>query len=226
MLKLIRDNMNKGGRLYTFINPYSYLLARKNKELFMDFNIMIDGILLVKLLGFVRKGIVRKSFDMTSMANTVFQEAVEHRKKIYFIGSSPAQISQAVANIKQNYPRLIICGYRDGYIEEKDKTEVIQGILNINPDIVVCGMGTLLQEKFLLDLTREGWKGVGYTCGGFLSQSSKDINFYPNWIDKYHLRWLYRFYKEPHVRKRVFISYPLFLFVFLFDFYKFKIYKD
>ena len=29
-----------------------------------------------------------------------------------------------------------------------------------------------------------------------------EINYYPKWIDKYNLRFLYRMYKEPHTRMR------------------------
>ena len=85
MIELIK---NKQGNktITTFLNPFSYLLARKNKEQLTAFNIEIDGGILVKLLnlfGFMCK---RKSFDMTSLAPVFFNEAIQNYKSIYFIG--------------------------------------------------------------------------------------------------------------------------------------------
>lgn len=42
-------------------------------------------------------------------------------------------------------------------------------INELNPDLVVVGMGAPLQEKFLVDLVGLGWRGRGYTCGVFSS---------------------------------------------------------
>ena len=68
----------KPSKLLTFLNPYSYLLARKEKELFEKFNIFIDGMLLVKVLNlFGFKNIERQSFDMTSLAPIVFKKAIK-----------------------------------------------------------------------------------------------------------------------------------------------------
>ena len=58
------------GKVYTYLNPVSYLTALDNKELFgkMD-GIFADGGLLVKAIKLVYgKQVTRRSFDMTSMA--------------------------------------------------------------------------------------------------------------------------------------------------------------
>lgn len=214
--------------LYTFLNPYSYLLARKNSDVFSQFNqIYIDGIALVKILKlFGLADVKRTSFDMTSLAPTVFEDAIETSKSIYFVGTKPGVINLAVENIRSLYPKLKIAGYRDGYFNGKsDRERVLKDIAELKPDIVVCGMGTPLQEKFLLDLQNHGWHGMGYTCGGFLHQIAKKIEYYPKWTDKYHLRWAYRIYDEPKLFKRYFWEYPKFLFVFTYDYIKFRFLK-
>jgi len=207
----------------TFLNPYSYNLARKNKKLFSQFNIKIDGILLVKMLNiFGFKNIKRESFDMTSLAPIVFNNAIEKNKTIYFIGTKPKIIDKAVENIQKEFKGLNILGYRNGYIKVDEKYELLENIKNSNPDIVICGMGTISQEQFLVDLQNHGWSGKGYTCGGFLHQTAENIRYYPNWIDKFNLRLFYRFYKEPHLYKRYFIEYPLFFIYITYDFIVYK----
>lgn len=225
MLKIIKSNISErsdGKQLFTFLNPFSYLLARNNKEYFREFNIMIDGMLLVKLLKFIGIKTIRQSFDMTSLAPVIFNNAINNNEKIFIVGTFPGVIDKTVNNIRINFPNIQICGYQHGYIPIGSRDEVLNCIVNKKPDIVICGMGAGVQEKFLLDLKKKGWNGKGYTCGGFLHQSSETLNYYPYWINLYNLRWLYRFYKEPHVRKRILVNYPIFFLVFFYDCLKFK----
>jgi len=220
MIYLIKKNSRK---INTFLNPYSYLLARKNKNLFRNFNIKIDGILLVKILNlFGFKNIKRESFDMTSLAPIVFEDAIKENISIYFIGTKPKVIDEAVKNIKKSYPKLNIVGYRDGYIKDEERNNVFNNITRLNPDIIICGMGTPLQEQFLVDFQNTGWNGIGYTCGGFLHQVAGDIQYYPQWIDKYNLRWMYRIYDEPVLFKRYFGEYPKFFLYFFIDYIKYR----
>jgi len=213
----------KSKNLITFLNPYSYLLARQEKDLFEKFNIKIDGILLVKVLKlFGYKDIERESFDMTSLAPIVFKEAIEQNKTLYLIGTKPKIIDKAIENILKEFPALNIVGFRDGYIKENEREALYKSIKNLNPDIVICGMGTPLQEQFLVDLQETGWIGIGYTCGGFLHQTAGNIQYYPKWIDKHNIRWIYRIYDEPKLFKRYFWEYPKFFWYFIYDFLIYK----
>ena len=60
-----------------------------------------------------------------------------------------------------------------------------------------------MQEQFLLMVKNTGFKGIGFTCGGFIHQTANDeIDYYPAWINRMNLRFLYRMIKEKHTRKR------------------------
>ena len=67
----------------------------------------------------------------------------------------------------------------DGYA---DRATTIDTIRALAPDIIVCGMGSIVQENFLLQLVKVGWRGVGFTCGGYLDQLNGGINYYPKLI--------------------------------------------
>ena len=76
-------------------------------------------------------------------------------------------------------------------------------IVSLHPDILIIGMGIIKQEQFLSKVRDAGYQGIGFTCGGFIHQTAQDkAGYYPNWVDKYGLRFIYRMYKEPHTRKR------------------------
>jgi len=202
------------GKVYTYLNPVSYLTALDNKELFgqMD-GIFADGGLLVKAIKMLYgKQVTRRSFDMTSMAPELFAYAVEHGKTIYIVASKQEQVEKAVEIFRERYPKLVFAGYRNGYFSsEEEMDKEARHICEVNPDFLIVGMGALMQEKFLLKVKHAGFQGVGFTCGGFIHQTSKnEIDYYPAWVDKTNLRFVYRMWKEPHTRKRYLMAGLLF----------------
>jgi len=202
-----------------FINPYSYLLLRKRKDLISSVDrIMIDGQLMVSLLKWLKiVSIKRKSFDMTSIAPGVFRKAEDDNESVCFIGSKQDEITAAVEVISKEFPRLNVTRYRNGYFDSDEWSKEIDLLVDLDPNIVVAGLGTPLQEQFLLDLKNKGWQGTGFTCGGFFHQTASGINYYPEWVDKFNLRWAYRIYDEPKLFGRYFLDYPKAIFLIIWD---------
>lgn len=229
MLKIINlkqsvlPKINSSNTLTTFLNPVSYLKARKHLEYYEQFDCLLaDGWLFVAALRVVGITTQRHSFDMTSLAPIVFQNAIAEKKSVYFLGAKPTEIADFIEVIKNHFPNLNILGYRDGYfrsIEERNFT--LQYLQDLAPDVVIAGLGAPLQEQFLIDLQKTGWNGCGYTCGGFIHQTSEKLNYYPNWVNKLHLRMPYRFFKEPHFRKRI-PDYFKFLILFTYDYINYR----
>lgn len=202
------------GKVYTYLNPVSYLTALENKKLFSQMDgIFADGGLLVKAIKFeYGKQVTRRSFDMTSMAPELFEYATEHGKTIYIVASKQEQVEKAVEIFRERYPKVEFAGYRNGYFaSEEEINQEAKHIAELNPDFLIVGMGALMQEKFLLKVKHAGYQGIGFTCGGFIHQTSKnEIDYYPAWVDKTNLRFVYRMWKEPHTRKRYLMAGLLF----------------
>lgn len=214
-------------QLLSFLNPYSYLLLRKNKAIMNNIDgFFIDGSFLVLFYRlFMGVKVKRTSFDMTSLAPIVFNDAIESNKKVFLVGSKQEEIDNAVATIKTNFSGLNIYRYRNGYFNQQERERELELLVQEQPDIVVVGMGTPLQEQFLIDLRDKGWQGIGFTCGGFLHQTASGIQYYPKWMDKMNLRWLYRIYDEPKLIKRYTIDYSKFVFLFLCDVLRYRVFK-
>lgn len=202
------------GKVYTYLNPVSYLTALDGKDLFSQMDgIFADGGLLVKAIKMVYgKKVTRRSFDMTSMAPELFAYAAEHEKTVYIVASKQEQVEKAVEIFRERYPKVKFAGYRNGYFaNEEEMNQEARHITELNPDFLIVGMGALMQEKFLLKVKRASYQGIGFTCGGFIHQTSKnEIDYYPAWVDKTNLRFVYRMWKEPHTRKRYLVAGLLF----------------
>lgn len=205
------------GKVYTCVNPYSYHIVKANPEVYrrMD-GLLVDGMLMCKLINRLwHRNIPRLSFDMAGMAPALFSRlnAPDSSETIYFIGARQEAIEGTVAQIRNTYPNMKIAGYRNGYFySPEERKDVIDEIVRLKPDFTLVGMGSPLQENFIADLRDSGYKGIGFTCGGFLHQTAQRMNYYPDWINKYNLRAFYRLYKEKGLFKRLYnvlIQFPV-----------------
>ena len=200
------ERLRRENSVYTFLNPVSYLDALNHKDLFDQFDgIFADGSILVASIKILYGRVVKRwSFDMTSVAPLLFEYAQKNQKSIYIVASKQEQVEKAVAFFQERYMGLRIIGYRNGYFKnDKEQDEEAMHIVKINPDFLIVGMGIIMQERFLMKVKNAGFQGIGFTCGGFIHQTARnEIDYYPDWIDRMNLRFLYRMYKEPYTRIR------------------------
>lgn len=220
----IENELRSG--IYTFLNPYSYCVARKSAAVFEKFDgIMLDGILSCLAFRMFRIANVRRqSFDNTSLAPTIFSQCIRAGLSVALIGSKRNEIFAARQVIISQFPDLDIVYVRDGYFSSVDeRAQVISELSHLAPDVVIVGMGAKLQEAFLVDLREMGWDGIGFTCGGFFHQTARaGVHYYPGWIDAMNMRWLYRMWDEPALIVRYLKYYPLFLFFLFFDWWRYR----
>lgn len=216
----------------TFVNHYSLLKLENDEISLIKFNyIFVDGKLLARQLATkLKTEIKRLSFDLTSVADLWFRSAVASNANIVIAGGSEAEIlcfeSWWIERYNKNNSDISIT-FINGYAE-KLYENIIGAIDEDNFNFILLGLGSPLQEKMALSVSEKlsllRLRGVTLTCGGFITQTAKtnirDGFFYPKWIDKYDLRWLYRCWKQPFVLKRLLFKYPVSYFNVAFNKYK------
>jgi len=199
-------------RTVTFLNPYSYLtIHNAGLDLNKFDKICIDGIGLKLFLDLVYQPtkIERLSFDFTSVAHFVFQNAVEKSHRGYILGSDQNSNDLFLAKILEMFPGINLQG-RSGYFDDAESmTNELHSLATSDYDFVVIGMGAVKQEEAAITLKDYGFTGSIYTCGGFIHQTALGGGeYYPAWIDKLNLRFAYRMFKEPSTIRRYLIDYP------------------
>jgi len=211
---LFRES-NKKLVTVTFCNPLSFKILKHNKDYYkyleaIDF-IYSDGMLLCSFIKKVtRQKCVRASFVGNSIATRVFELCKNYNKKVALVGTTEEHILNAVEKLND---KLNIVYYRNGFFLNNSEIQTFFDELEANKvDTIIFGMGAPYQERMLHLLKERKFKGIAFTCGGYLEQlARKDVVYYPAFYNKHNLRWLYRILDEPgKILRRYLIDYSFF----------------
>ena len=92
------------------------------------------------------------------------------------------------------YPGLCMTGALSSYGIVAD---VVRRLIALRPDVLICSLGGVRPEAFLLDTRVRGWRVWGCTGGGFFDQLSVLPNYCLRRVGSMNLRWAYRLLREP-----------------------------
>lgn len=212
------DHSRPKAIIVTFANPLTVRLSLDLPDylgLLAKFDAVLpDGQLLAssasRILG---RSVLRSSFDGNSLAPEVFSHCRSNRLRVALIGGTPG-IAEAAASEFEREFGITIPYKRSGFFaSESDRAAAIRELVARKIDVLVCGMGAPHQDRFLLDAKETEWKGVGFSCGGYLDQAvCGGVRYYPEIVNRLNLRAPYRLLREPRrLWKRYLIEYQPFL---------------
>lgn len=206
---------NREQCIISFVNPSAFhlrLVDQAYSNALWHFDLILpDGIGVVKALRWINGvNVQRQSFDATSLFHPIMEHLNLRDKSLCIVGGRPGVALEAQQKMRDFYPNVNYLGALDGF---RNFDDIVAWVLKHNPDVVLIGMGSPVQESILLRLKFEGFAGVGFTCGGFLDQFALNSQYYPQIINKLDLRWLYRLFCEPRrLGRRYLIHYQTFVF--------------
>ena len=191
--------------MVTCLTPYYMMGVEKSKNsIYEEFDVIgSDGfspLAINKWMGKPKS--IRVSFDMSSMAKPVFESMMKEGHSLYVLGSAPGDAEKCVGTIKVNFPNIDIAGTHHGFIKDC-KQEVVDEIISTGAKVVIIGMGAPLQDEMAVMLKKSGYIGSVYTCGGFIHQTTENMISFPEWTNKYNVRFVYRWFHEKGVFARM-----------------------
>src|SRR5436305_1441493 len=135
-------------------------------------------------------------------------------RSIYLLGSNPGASREAAACLKRWYPRLDVRGTHHGYFEigTPHSERVIEHIAEHNPDVLLVGMGTPLQELWVDHYFERLDARVVWTVGALFDYVSGRVPRAPHWMADHGLEWIFRLAIEPRrMWRRYLLGNPVFL---------------
>jgi len=142
---------------------------------------------------------VPERIDGIGLMRSLLELADQQAFRIFLLGAKQGIVEKCVEIIEQDFPKITIAGYRNGYFNEKQGIEIAEQIAATKPDLLFLGMGSPMKENFAERHRHSVGSKIIQGVGG-----SFDVPRAPVWMQKIGLEWLFRVMQEP---RRMFWRY-------------------
>jgi len=121
------------------------------------------------------------------------------KRKIALIGGEEDTISESLESFKNQGFSSIFTVINNGYFmnDQKEKTAIIKKLSSAQPDFVLLGIGSPLQETFALEL-KSILPNTKIWCVGALFEYFAHRHRAPVWMRELGLEWAFRLILEPN----------------------------
>ena len=132
---------------------------------------------------------------------------------LYFLGARSGVAAEAAARLQARHPGLRIVGAHHGYLADPAVCAgAIAAINAARPDILLVGMGTPLQEKWIAAHREELDVPVVWAVGALFDFVAGVQPRGPRWMLDHGLEWLSRLISDPRrLWRRYILGNPLFI---------------
>ncbi|MEK6645402.1 MAG: WecB/TagA/CpsF family glycosyltransferase [Candidatus Firestonebacteria bacterium] len=201
------------------INALTGIQAKRDKEFKKIMNtanlVLADGmgiILASKLLG----KSLKERIAGIDLIPRLCKFSEENGSSIFFFGSLPGIVEDAILKLKQKFPKMNVSGVQNGYFDKNMEGEIINRINSSATDILLVGLGQPRQEKWIYN-NRDKINSVCIGVGGSFDVISGRVSRAPKILQELGLEWLYRLILQPYRFKRI-LWLPYFIWLVLVEF--------
>ena len=132
--------------------------------------------------------------------------------RIFVVAGKPGVAKQALENIKQQTGPLGEIQTHDGYLNPEKTERLLDQISEYQPDIVLVGMGSPIQEHWVLEYRQAIKASVVWTLGATFDYFADEQERGPKWLREAGHEWAARLLADPmRLWKRYLIGNPRFL---------------
>lgn len=195
-------------------NPEVLYRGLEERELYNNFTdkssiIIPDGVG-TQIAGKVLNTPVTEKIAGIEVMKDIIECCEKEGSGIYLLGASEEVVNSCVNKLKQQYPKLKILGYKNGFFDLDNCNEILSDIKDKKPKALFVAMGCPRQEKFIIKYFNELPVSIFMGVGGSFDVIADKIQRAPKWMINIGMEWAYRVMKEPWRIKRL-GSIPKFL---------------
>jgi N-acetylglucosaminyldiphosphoundecaprenol N-acetyl-beta-D-mannosaminyltransferase len=184
--------------------------------------IHVDGMPIIWLSWFTKNKLkVKNRLTYLDWIYDFFAEANKSAFKIFFLGSRQGVGELVSEKLRKRFPKLLFSshhGFFDKRIDSADNKKVIEFINNFNPDVLFVGLGTPVQEKWILENINNLKANTILQCGACFEYIAGKEKKPPRILGRMGLEWAFRFFYNPKKFYNRYLFEPIWLiFFYLFD---------
>lgn len=135
------------------------------------------------------------------LASGLMQRLAEQRGTVFVLGGSPESNSACAQRLPQLFPGIRVVGSHHGYFQPDDEEGIVAQINVAEPDLLLAGLGSPKQEKWLYRYLPRLRTRVAIGIGGGIDVWAGRAVRAPRWMQKAGLEWLYRTVKMGRYRR-------------------------
>ncbi len=173
--------------------------------------VLPDGIgvrIAARLLGVA----MRHNLNGTDLLPLLCREAALRRTPMILIGARDGVAERCAENLCRTHAGLRIPFVHQGYLDDSESARVCERLRSHGPSLVLVGMGTPVQERWVWRWLRDLEGSRVLTVGGLFDFFAGNVPRAPVAWRELGLEWLWRLQQEPRrLARRYLIGNPLFL---------------
>ena len=116
---------------------------------------------------------------------------------VAFYGGAVGVAATAAEKLQAKYPGLAIAAIQHGYLTPEDTPAFLEQLKQIQPKIVLVGLGVPRQELWIANHRHLCPQAIWIGVGGSFDIWAEVKTRAPGWLRNNNLEWLYRLYQEP-----------------------------
>ncbi|MHA6532698.1 WecB/TagA/CpsF family glycosyltransferase [Paenibacillus sp. BAC0078] len=137
------------------------------------------------------------------LLHELLHQGESYNWKVYLLGSTPEVVRETAARLQAQYPGITIAGYHDGFFGPEADEEILNKIIQAQPDLLFVARGADSQEPWIAKYKSRLNIPVMMGVGGSFDVISGKSRRAPKAFQKLRAEWLYRLLKEPTRYKRM-----------------------
>lgn len=194
----------------SFVNPDYLLRAHRDEDLrarMNGFDVMLaDGwgvVLAARALGEPLPG--RLAND--DLGRALFALAEQRGWRVFLFGSAPGTAERAAGTLQREFADLRVVGVLHGWFDAlrghpgrfapEDDAAVVAAVRAARPDLLLVGLPTPLQQRWVAAHADELQVPVVMSGGSYLDHVAERLDWYPPLVLRARVCWLYRLTREP-----------------------------
>ena len=186
---------------HTVVNASKIILMQKDAELeksVIEADIInADGQAVVWAANLLGLNLPERVSGIDLMESLV-EMSYYKRYKCYFLGARENIVQKLVAIYIEKYSEDIIAGFRNGYFNEQEESDIARKISESGANILFVAITSPKKEIFL-NKYKDQLKNVNFIMGvgGSFDVISGKTKRAPIFMQRIGLEWFYRFLQEP-----------------------------
>lgn len=169
-----------------------------------------DGVGL-KIASFLHGNYRTHSVSGTDLVPALLSALELTGQRVFLLGDQPAAIKRVAQHFPQLFPASVLAGYHHGFFDAASSDSVIELINQSESDILLVGLSTPKQEKWINSYGAALNVRMQIAVGGLFQYWDNRLQRAPLLARNLGCEWLCILWQQPHKWRRYVLGNPLFL---------------